>query len=169
MKHNDKRRLTAYLEDFASMRTLVNEWDPAGLIDCGAPKDEYDGLVTRLMSLAYRTTTEEELTRFLVNHVAQYFAYDLSVIDVQAFSARLLTWFENLSLWKNEGQLVKVLVAKAVCELGNFENFHGITTQNLSEFLVEPVKVLVDPDDLENDPYAMWIVMQEIKTPTRGM
>ncbi len=168
MKDKNKRRLTVYLGDSDSVRTLVNDWDPVGLIECGAPEDEYDGLVARLLSLLYRTTTVEELTCFLIDHVAQHFAYDLPVVKVRDFSSRLLIWFGTKSLWKNESRLVKVLVTKAVSELGNFENYHGFTSQSIHEALVEPTKVLVDPDDLENEPYYMWIVLQEKKDPKQG-
>lgn len=30
---------------FAELRALVNEWDPIGLIEAGAPEDEFDCLV----------------------------------------------------------------------------------------------------------------------------
>lgn len=42
-----------------------------------------------------------------------------------------------------------------------FQNHHGITRENLDQFLVEPHEVLVDPDDLETEPRLMWVVLQE--------
>ena len=45
--------------------------------------------------------------------------------------------------------------------LGEVQNFHGITKANIRSFLVEPYRVLVDPDDLETEPREMWAFLQE--------
>lgn len=44
-----------------------------------------------------------------------------------------------------------------------FSNFHGIAQENIHSFAVKPYSVLVEPDDCENPPRAMWVVMQENK------
>ena len=49
-----------------------------------------------------------------------------------------------------------------------FQNHHGITRENLDQFLVEPHEVLVDPDDLETEPRLMWVVLQERPDPAAG-
>jgi hypothetical protein len=43
----------------------------------------------------------------------------------------------------------------------HFTCHHGITPENLTDFLVEPYPVTVDPDDLETGPREMWIVLKE--------
>lgn len=47
---------------------------------------------------------------------------------------------------------IKAIVAKHVATSRQFDNQHGITTENLADFLVEPYSVAVDPDDLETGP-----------------
>jgi len=42
-----------------------------------------------------------------------------------------------------------------------FDNSHGITLQNLKEFLVEPFRVCTDPDDEQSPPRDMWVVLKE--------
>jgi hypothetical protein len=49
-----------------------------------------------------------------------------------------------------------------------FNNWHGITSENLDSFLVQPFSVLVDPVDLETDSRLMWIIAQEYPKPEQG-
>ena len=44
--------------------------------------------------------------------------------------------------------------------LGEFSNYHGITKNNLKQFIVKPYKVYVDPDDLETEDRYMWVVLE---------
>ena len=50
----------------------------------------------------------------------------------------------------------------------SFENFHGITPANVRSFLVPPYEATVDPDDCENAPRPMWVVLQERRDPAEG-
>jgi len=56
-------------------------------------------------------------------------------------------------------EIASILEA-ALAELGEVQNFHGVTKANIRSFLVQPYRVLVDPDDLETKPREMWAVMQ---------
>ena len=51
-------RLTAAVlkRRFAELRDLVNEWDPIGLIDTGASREEYDCLVGPLSDVSTHRT-----------------------------------------------------------------------------------------------------------------
>lgn len=60
-----------------------------------------------------------------------------------------------------EQAAVLSLIAAEIAQLGEFDNFHGITKVNAKSFLLEPYQVIVDPDDLETQPRDMWIVMRE--------
>jgi hypothetical protein len=43
-----------------------------------------------------------------------------------------------------------------------FDNFHGITSENVRTHLVDPYTVAVDPDDaLDTPPVTMWVVLEE--------
>ncbi len=63
---------------------------------------------------------------------------------------------------------IKQLVSSQLQAGLTFENFHGITPQNLHSFLVEPYEVVVDPDDLESSPRPMWVVLHESRQPRQG-
>ena len=41
-----------------------------------------------------------------------------------------------------------------------FENFHGITTENVRSFVVTPRQQLVDPDDGDRSPCQIWVAME---------
>jgi len=49
-----------------------------------------------------------------------------------------------------------------------FNNFHGITRENLDSYLVKPFAVRVDSDDIETNPREMWIIAQERSRPEDG-
>lgn len=63
---------------------------------------------------------------------------------------------------------VKRLLEEELARDEPFHNSHGITPENVRSFLVEPFAVRTDPDDLETQPRAMWIVLQERSKPTDG-
>lgn len=46
-----------------------------------------------------------------------------------------------------------------------FDSSHGITRQNLHEFLVEPLAVRIDPDDTKSPPREMWVVLRQGRRP----
>ena len=57
-------------------------------------------------------------------------------------------------------QKIKKLVYEQISSAIEFKNFHGVTKDNISTFLVEPYSVLVDPDDLETEERKMWVTLQ---------
>ncbi len=63
---------------------------------------------------------------------------------------------------------IKDIVTNELGRPQQFSNFHGITKNNVSSFIVEPLAVLVDPDDLESSLRQMWIVLQLNSDPTTG-
>lgn len=64
---------------------------------------------------------------------------------------------------------IKRVLETEVTTISSFENFHGITQDNLRKFLVDPYQVLVLPDDGgETETRHMWVVLQEFKDPEKG-
>jgi hypothetical protein len=63
---------------------------------------------------------------------------------------------------------IKQVVQQELARNEPFDSSHGITRQNLHEHLVEPFSVRIDPDDAKSPPRAMWVVMQEGRTPADG-
>ena len=75
--------------------TLLNGWDPAGLRGAGAPRDPYDCIVDRLLSLLSRNASKEEVTAFLEREVAEQFG--TAAPNASQFAAKAVTWFQMLS------------------------------------------------------------------------
>jgi hypothetical protein len=63
---------------------------------------------------------------------------------------------------------IKEIVRLELARNEPFDSSHGITRQNLQEFLVEPFSVHVDPDDTRSSPREMWVVLQKGRTPADG-
>ena len=63
---------------------------------------------------------------------------------------------------------IKQVVQRELQRNEPFDSSHGITRQNLHEFLVEPFSVRIDPDDTKSSPREMWVVLQVGRTPSDG-
>jgi hypothetical protein len=80
------------------LRDAVNEWDSVGLIELGAPVDEYECLVGPLMRMLEKNICPEEIAGYLTQHVPDHFG--VSPPDgAQEFSEEIVNWF--LTQWKN--------------------------------------------------------------------
>jgi hypothetical protein len=74
--------------------TLLNGWDPAGLLQAGAARDQYGAIVDQLLDLLSRTTSESEVTRFLEQQVTEH--YGAAPTDTSRFAAKAVAWFRML-------------------------------------------------------------------------
>src|SRR5437899_7165223 len=63
---------------------------------------------------------------------------------------------------------VKKLLEEELARDEPFNNWHGITPENIRSCLVEPFPVRTDPDDHETQPRPMWVVFQEHRDPIDG-
>jgi hypothetical protein len=85
--------------------------------------------------------------------------------DLLATRANLLL---TMQLHSSNSSTVKRLLEDELARGEPFHNWHGITSENIRSFLVEPFAVWTDPDDLETRFRAMWVVLQECRKPTEG-
>ena len=76
------------------MLTLVNNWDPAGLLAAGAPRDRYEGLVDKVLGALSAGTTKEQLAALLETELRDGFGKNAR--GVSEFVNRVLAW-HNLS------------------------------------------------------------------------
>lgn len=72
--------------------TLVNGWDPAGVLDAGAARDAYHGIADNLMNFLSGDPEKEHLTEFLENAVRERF--DIKPLGAQQFAMKVLTWHQ---------------------------------------------------------------------------
>lgn len=71
-----------YKDDFETLQTFVNEFDPCGLIYSGAPIDEYDCLTNQLLSAKYNSKTREEIKEIILHEIEHHFGtLDLEILD----------------------------------------------------------------------------------------
>lgn len=68
-KHGDK---------FMELRTIVNRYDPIGLIDIGAPEDEYESEVKTIIVQLYRNMTEQQIHDLVYKEFMRWFDNDAS-------------------------------------------------------------------------------------------
>lgn len=69
----DKELKSKYKKDFVALTKLVNDFDPCGLIKCGAPLDEYDCLTQHLLSYIYNNKTRQEFKDMIIREVDEHF------------------------------------------------------------------------------------------------
>jgi hypothetical protein len=75
------------------LQELVNEWDPAGLLAIGAPKDEYDCLVGPILSRLARSATAPELAEWVTSHVADHFG--VRPANPHRFVQKVVAWYRG--------------------------------------------------------------------------
>jgi hypothetical protein len=70
----DKKDLKIkYNNDFTIVRDLFNSFDPCGLIQGGAPIDEYDCLTTQILSGLYQIKSKQELANLIITELDHHF------------------------------------------------------------------------------------------------
>jgi hypothetical protein len=75
--------------------TLLNGWDPVGLLWAGAPRNEYDGIVDALLGLLSRNATKGEVVAFLEREISERFG--TAAPDASQFAAKAIAWFQMVS------------------------------------------------------------------------
>ena len=84
----DQRRQDRQL--LADVRARVWRWDPIGLAEMGAPKDEYDCLVGPISSALRRGVSAAELSSTLDGHISDHFG--VAATGTPAFVDDLVKW-----------------------------------------------------------------------------
>ncbi len=86
-RHTRIRKLSNGLED------LIDAWDPAGLLQIGAPKDEYECLVAPILSHLKRGDDPVQLATWLQSYIADHF--EVSSPDARAFAEKVWAWHQE--------------------------------------------------------------------------
>jgi len=70
-----------YKDDFAKVTLLVNAFDACAFIKNGAPPDEYESLVNKILEHIYNHKSREEIKNMIIHEIEFYFGcLDLSVM-----------------------------------------------------------------------------------------
>ena len=90
-----KRERKSFRAQREQLLTLLNGWDPVGLLEAGAPRDKYDWIVDKLLGLLSRNARKEEVTAFLEREMSVHFG--VPVQNASQFAAKAVTWFQMAS------------------------------------------------------------------------
>jgi hypothetical protein len=90
--HTKKRNVR---DERGQLLTLLNGWDPAGVVQAGGPRHEYDQLVEPLLQLLSQDATREEVAAFLEREISTTFGK--APRDATQFAAKVVTWYEMLA------------------------------------------------------------------------
>lgn len=82
----DKEIRRKYQADFDIAKRMVNAFDPCGLINAGAPDDEYNGLIHQILSRIYNKMTTAEIRSFVLHEIEHHFGCSVTDEDKTQFS-----------------------------------------------------------------------------------
>ncbi len=72
--------------------TLVNGWDPTGLLQAGASRDQYAPVVDELLGLLSQRAPKDEISRFLDNEISARFGSKPPGSD--QFARKAISWYQ---------------------------------------------------------------------------
>ena len=73
------------------MTEMVNTWGPVGLLQMGAPPDEYDCVVGDVLRALERGGNVERLADYLATHIPEHFGS--TVRDTRPFAEQAVAWY----------------------------------------------------------------------------
>jgi len=76
---------------WAELRALVNKWDPIGLIEAGAPEDEYECIVGPLMRMLEDRSSQAAMSSFLSKEFDEHFGVPID--DPSDFVRSAAAWY----------------------------------------------------------------------------
>lgn len=76
----------------SDLRLILNEWDPIGVADF-APDDEYDCLISPLLSKLLAGEGKAAIGEFLWHEVEGHFGLDPRSLDIDGVAVRLVAWW----------------------------------------------------------------------------
>jgi len=74
-----------YKLNFEIIRKLLNEFDPCSLMKLGAPIDEYDDLVNKILSDSYNNKTKLETTDSLLYEIQNHYGLNIPKEEIENF------------------------------------------------------------------------------------
>ncbi len=98
MKGLKKEKTRKFKQSFVRLRRFLNEWDPLGITNAPSQQpviDEYDCLVTSLLSLLYRKAGRAEIVSHLTRELSEHFGVNPAVQNPDEFVERIMTCYDN--------------------------------------------------------------------------
>lgn len=70
-----------YASAYAELKVLINEFDPCGLIETGAPDKEYDYLTHSLIDLLNEGITIKAIKDLIIHEMQNHFRVDVPISE----------------------------------------------------------------------------------------
>ena len=71
---------------YNNIKTLIDTWDPLGLLAMGCPKDEYESEIAEIQNLVHKENSEEKIAetvhQIFSNYLAKYLTAPLKIAKV---------------------------------------------------------------------------------------
>lgn len=97
-----KKLKVKYKDLYPQVELIVNQWDPIGLIDGGAPKDEYDCISVQLIDLLIQGKNSKEICEFIIHELDDHFGMGINSIADEfkdKFIQRQIEFSELITNW----------------------------------------------------------------------
>ena len=85
-----------YKTDFPALTKLINSFDPCGLIEGGAPSDEYDCLTQQILSFIYNKKSRHEIKELIIHEVDHHFGMPVNEKNKLKFSDDIDKFIMNI-------------------------------------------------------------------------
>jgi hypothetical protein len=87
MRTEQRRKLRTH---HGQLLTLLNEWDPAGIIGAGEGRDRYGELADALLDALGESPSETEMTDLLEREIGG--KYGRKPADASRFATKIIAW-----------------------------------------------------------------------------
>lgn len=99
-----KKQRSSAKQIMREMRDLINQWDPIGLLEMGAPDDEYECLVGPVLTRLSKRSSPQDLAVWLKSHITDHFG--LAPSPAEPFAEKAVALYRNRTThadtWKRE-------------------------------------------------------------------
>ena len=93
MNHDLK---TEYKRQHQELTKIINEWDPYGLLDGGAPSDEFAHEVSKILTELKKATSVDEVAQIVANVFTENFGEEFLIKDCENVSKEIFVWYQNV-------------------------------------------------------------------------
>jgi hypothetical protein len=96
----DRMKKDNYKRDFLELTTIINKWDPIGLISSGAPEDEYSCATNEILSILYKGGRSGEIKNYIFNDMNEHFGFDNEIKEyVERYNKKIDNVCQEITIW----------------------------------------------------------------------
>ena len=76
---------------YNNIKTLIDTWDPLGLLAMGCPKDEYESEIAEIQNLVHKEDSEEKIAETVHQIFSNYFGeiFDRTIEDCKSIAKQI--------------------------------------------------------------------------------